>query len=119
VYTLDPGEVDARLAWQRGLLIFKGALLEDVLAEMDRYTTTRFVLASKALSTIRIEGDFRAGDIDGLLLALRKNFAIDSQRIGPNRIVLTPATKPTAVCPRARCATPARAPEPRNLPHQA
>jgi transmembrane sensor len=119
VYTLDPGEVDARLAWQRGLLIFKGALLEDVLAEMDRYTTTRFVLASKALGTIRIEGDFRAGDIDGLLLALRKNFAIDSQRIGPNRIVLTPATKPTALCPRSRCVAPAGAPEPRNLTHQA
>jgi len=89
VSTLEQREVESRLAWQRGLIIVDGALLEDVLAEMNRYTATRFVLANKALRNIRIGGEFRAGDVDGLRQMLRKKFLIDSRRIANDRIVLT------------------------------
>jgi transmembrane sensor len=88
VSTLDAREVEARLAWQRGLIIVNGALLEDVLAEMGRYTRTKFVLTDKALHDLRIGGEFRTGDVEGLLLALRKNFLIDSRRTAPDQIVL-------------------------------
>ena len=92
VSTLEPSEVQTRLAWQRGMIIFDGTLLEDVLAEVDRYTTTKFVLADDKLRHIRIGGNFRAGDVEGLLAALRQNFLIDSRRDAQGRVVLRALT---------------------------
>jgi len=89
VSTLEQREVESRLAWQRGLIIVDGALLEDLLAEMNRYTATRFVFANEALRSVRIGGEFRAGDVDGLRQLLRKKFLIDSRRIANDRIMLT------------------------------
>jgi transmembrane sensor len=86
-------EIDQRLAWQHGMLIFRGEPLETVLAEMDRYTRTEFVLLDDELRGVRVGGYFRAGDIDGLLIALRENFQIDSYRDGSHRIVLSPAPR--------------------------
>jgi transmembrane sensor len=93
VRRLEPAEMDARLAWQRGMLIFQGEPLELVLSEVDRYTNTEFVLADEALRGVRVGGYFRAGDIDGLLIALRENFRIDSRRDAQNRIILTAAPR--------------------------
>ena len=92
VRRLAPAEMDARIAWQRGMLIFQGETLEVVLAEVDRYTNTDFLLADDSLGSVRIGGYFRAGDIDGLLIALRENFNIDSTRDEKNRIILSAAT---------------------------
>ena len=92
VRRLAPAEMDARLAWQRGMLIFNGETLEVVLAEIDRYTNTEFLLADDSLRTVRIGGYFRAGDIDGLLIALRENFNIDWRRDEKNRVILSAAT---------------------------
>ncbi len=94
VRKLVPGEVEARLAWQRGMVIFQGEPLEQVLAEVDRYTNTKFVLADEALRNVRVGGYFRAGDVDGLLVALRENFLIDSRRDAQGRVILTAAPRP-------------------------
>jgi transmembrane sensor len=91
VRRLEPAELDARVAWQRGMLIFKGETLEFVLSEVDRYTDTEFVLEDQALRSVRVGGYFRTGDIDGLLNALNTNFGIASRREGTNRIVLSSA----------------------------
>jgi transmembrane sensor len=89
VRMLVPGEAEAREAWRRGMIIFDGTPLEDVIAEVDRYTTATFVLADERLRAVRVGGDFRAGDVEGLLSALRQNFRVDSRRDAQGRIVLT------------------------------
>jgi transmembrane sensor len=89
VRKLADAEIQSRLAWQKGMLIFQGEPLERVLAEMTRYTGTKFVVADERLRGVRVGGDFRAGDVDGLLGALRDNFLIDSRRDAQGRIVLT------------------------------
>jgi transmembrane sensor len=89
VRKIEASEVDARLAWQRGMIIFEGEPLGEVLAEVDRYTTTKFVLGDEKLRDVRVGGYFRAGDVDGLLVALRENFLIDSRRDAQGRVVLT------------------------------
>lgn len=88
VTRLGPSDIDVKLAWQRGMLIFRGERLENVLAEFRRYTTLRFVLADHSLAGVRVGGYFRAGDVDGLLTALRENFHIESERVGIDRVVL-------------------------------
>ncbi len=94
VRKLETGEADARLAWQRGMLIFEGEPLGEALAEVDRYTTTKFILADEKLRDVRVGGYFRAGDVDGLLVALRENFLIDSRRDAQGRVVLTALPTP-------------------------
>jgi transmembrane sensor len=89
VRPLVASEVEARLAWQKGMLIFDGAALEDVLAEVDRYTTAKFVLSDSTLRNVRIAGSFRTGDVEELLRELREKFMIESRRDPQGRIVLS------------------------------
>lgn len=86
---LEPIDMGVKLAWQHGMLIFQGEALETVLAEVSRYASVKFVLADDALATVRVGGYFRTGDIDGLLVALRENFAIESAVEEDSRIVLS------------------------------
>jgi transmembrane sensor len=89
VRKLEATDLHALLAWQQGLILFDDAALSDALAEVDRYTTTQFVLADQRLRNIRIGGQFRTGDVDGLLASLRKDFMIDSRRDAQGRVVLS------------------------------
>jgi transmembrane sensor len=91
VRRLEPAELDAHVAWQRGMLVFQGEPLEQALSEVDRYTSVEFILADEALQRAHISGSFRTGDVDGLLLALRVNYGIESRRESPNRVILTTA----------------------------
>jgi transmembrane sensor len=88
VHSIAAVEMDIRLAWQRGMLIFQGEPLTAVLDEFDRYTTESFVIADPQLRKLRVGGYFRAGDVEALLIALRENFQINSSRDSRGRIVL-------------------------------
>jgi transmembrane sensor len=90
VRKLGASDVDTLLAWQRGLILFKGEPLQAAIAEVARYTNARFVLADQKLAAVPIEGRFRTGDVEGLLMTLRQEFAIDSRRDAHGRIVLSP-----------------------------
>ena len=89
VSPIDASAAETRLAWQRGLIIFEDEALQDALVEIDRYTTTRFVLADEKVRHVRIGGSFRTGDVDGLLSSLRDKFRVDSKRDAQGRIVLS------------------------------
>ena len=65
--------------------------LEDALAEIERYTSTRFVLADQKLGAVRVSGRFHTGNVNAVRLALRQNFRIASRRDTRGRIVLWPA----------------------------
>ena len=91
VRTIEPVEIDIRLAWQRGMLIFQGEPLWSVLDEFGRYTTQTLVIADPQLRGLRVGGYFRAGDVDALLIALRENFRIASTRDDRGRILLSSA----------------------------
>ncbi|MEJ0038229.1 MAG: FecR domain-containing protein [Gammaproteobacteria bacterium] len=89
VSPIDASQVEAMLAWQHDLIIFEDEALQDALTEIDRYTTTKFVLGDEKVRHIRIAGSFRTGDVDGLLLSLRDKFRVDSTRDPQGRIVLS------------------------------
>jgi transmembrane sensor len=87
---VDAKEIDAQLSWRRGMLVFNGEPLASVLLEIGRYTTVTF-MPDDSIRDVRVGGLFRAGDIDGLLIALREGFDIDSRRTADGRIALFPA----------------------------
>jgi len=82
-------EIEVKLSWREGRLIFRGELLEVALAEVERYTTVQFVFLEPDLKTRTVTGRFRAGDVDGLLVALRTNFNIVAERSQDGRVLLS------------------------------
>lgn len=91
VSPIDASEVQVRLAWQKGMIILDDKALEDALAEIQRYTPTKFVLADQKLGALRVSGSFRTGNVNAVRLVLRQNFLIASRRDTRGRIVLSPA----------------------------
>ncbi len=82
-------DIEVKLSWREGRLIFRGESLEAALTEVERYTTVRFVFLEQDLKTREVTGRFRAGDVDGLLIALRTNFNIAYERSEDGRILLS------------------------------
>lgn len=81
--------LEAGLAWRRGMLIFNDEPLELALAEFSRYSPMQFVFADDSIRRIPVGGYFRVGDVEGLLLALEKNFQIRVERNRADRVVLS------------------------------
>lgn len=87
VIKIKPEEIKVKLSWQRGNLIFRGELLSDAVAEVSRYTPVEFVFLDEDLKKIRVAGLFKAGDVEGLLATLEKNFNI-SYQVDEQRVLL-------------------------------
>lgn len=56
VHPLEAVQLEANLAWQRGLLIYQGEPLDSVLADIARYTTVRFSIADESIRRTRVGG---------------------------------------------------------------
>lgn len=74
------GEADWRLtranvvretSWTRGKIVFDDEALGDVVAELNRYSARKIIIADNRLADQRISGIYRPGDIDGFARALR------------------------------------------------
>ena len=87
---IEASEVESRLAWQQGLIVLDDKALQDALAEVERYTQTKFVLADETLAALRVSGRFRTGNVNAVRLALRQNFLVASKRDALGHIVLSP-----------------------------
>ena len=89
VDTVEPGEIDHKLAWQRGMLIFDGDYLEDAVNEITRYTDAKIVINDDAIRKVQIGGYFRTGEIDAMLAAFETSFGIAVTRVNDNYILLS------------------------------
>ena len=89
VTEISPANIEVKLSWQNGNLIFRGESLEEAMAEVGRYTSVEFVFLDDELRKVRIAGLFRAGDVDGLLVVLRENFDIVYERVDERKVLLS------------------------------
>ncbi|MYA16071.1 MAG: DUF4974 domain-containing protein [Gammaproteobacteria bacterium] len=87
--TVSADDVEVRLSWEEGRLIFRSEPLEKALQEVERYTTVEFVFLDESLRTRTLSGRFRAGDVEALLLSLRVNFNITHEYDGEGRVLLS------------------------------
>ena len=81
-------EVERRLAWRQGMLSFDGETLEQVVAEVGRYTNIQFIIADPELRELQVGGYFRSNDLTALTELLETAFGVDVKRDG-QRIILT------------------------------
>ena len=86
---MSADEIEVKLSWREGRLIFRSEPLEIALKEVERYTTVEFVFLDEALKTRLMTGRYRAGDVEALLLALRANFNITYEYESENRVLLS------------------------------
>lgn len=63
-------DTETETSWMTDKLVFQDAPLTEVVAELNRYSHRRIVLANEALGQTPVSGSFRTDDIDGSLQAL-------------------------------------------------
>jgi transmembrane sensor len=87
--SLSAQEVKQELAWQQGILIFDGEPLNQVLKEVQRYNTIKFMPVDSDLAQLRVSGYFKTNDLNALLQSLHYNFAIDAKEVTTNTYALS------------------------------
>lgn len=87
--TVPPEEIEARLSWRQGNLIFRGESLEEALREVSKYTTIEFVFLNDSIRQEPIAGRYKAGDVETLLAALRENVGLAYERTDDDRVLLS------------------------------
>lgn len=68
---LSETEIFRRLGWINGLVIFAGETLAEAVAEFNRYNNRKLAIADRSISLIPIGGQFRTGDVQSFVAALR------------------------------------------------
>lgn len=77
--TLSTVDAERLTAWRTGLIRFDATPLEEVIADVNRYTPREFVIDDPKLRAIRLSGNFRIGDTESVRFALRDGFAIEAR----------------------------------------
>lgn len=81
-------ELERELAWREGLLEFSDTPLEDVVAQINRYSTLAVEISDPALLQVRFGGIFRIGDMQQLLDTLQASYDIAVIDLGDHRVGL-------------------------------
>jgi transmembrane sensor len=75
-------------AWRSGRLVYDNAALRDVVADTNRYTRTRIVIADPQLEMLRVTTSFRMSQIDGMVETLQTVLPLVVERHDDGQIVL-------------------------------
>jgi transmembrane sensor len=89
VQRIEPQEIEKKLSWRDGMLIFDNDSLEDVVSELNRYTPIKIVISDASIRNLRFGGYFRAGDIASIMATLQEGFGIRVEHINENLIYLS------------------------------
>jgi transmembrane sensor len=80
-------DAETHLSWRSGVLMFRERSLADAVAEFNRYNVRKIVIADPAVATLKVEGNFRATNVDAFVRLLESGFAVRAET-GQDRIVL-------------------------------
>jgi transmembrane sensor len=81
-------EAEEQLSWRTGVLMFRDQSLGDAVAEFNRYNVRKIVIRDPAVAALKIEGNFRATNVDAFVRLLESGFPVRAQ-VEPDKIVLT------------------------------
>ena len=88
IQQLKQDDLDQQLAWRRGMLMFAGEPLSEVIAEVNRYTSLDIEIIDEQIADIRIGGHFKVAETDAMLNALEMSFGIQVTRPSENTVHL-------------------------------
>ena len=93
VEALDAEALKRKLSWRNGLIRFAGVPLEEVVAEISRYTPLKIMIRESELKALRIGGLFKVGETQKMFDVLETGFGVYAHQIDSNTVYLT-ANKP-------------------------
>jgi transmembrane sensor len=82
-------EIERTLSWRDGMLVFDNDRLEDVVAEINRYTPQKIVISDSELRDLRFGGYFRLDDVSSIMATFEADFGIRVARINDNVVYLS------------------------------
>ncbi|HKS55841.1 MAG TPA: FecR domain-containing protein [Steroidobacteraceae bacterium] len=85
VHPVDAFDVGA---WRLGRLFYDNATLRDIVADANRYTRTRIVVADPQLEDLRLTTSFRTSQVDGMVETLQAALPLVAERQASGEIVL-------------------------------
>ena len=86
---VEDAEMQRRLAWQQGLLIFSGEPLEEVVTQISRYTDTKIIIKSEEAKALRIGGQFQVADTKAIFSALEQGFGLKADYVTSSLVYLS------------------------------
>jgi len=82
-------ELNRKLAWRQGVLVYENVPLRKVIDDISRYTNVTIEIADPSLRTLPIAGHFRVGEIEALFESLEITFGLNIKKISKNYIRLS------------------------------
>lgn len=86
--TIQPVSARDIAAWRDGRLVYDNATLGDLVADVNRYGTTRITIEDPRLANERITSSFRATEVEGVLETLQLALPLTVERQSDGDIVL-------------------------------
>lgn len=78
------------MAWRAGEIIFDGQTLGDAVAEIERYTDLRIVIADSQTATLRVGGRFRTDNVSAFIDALQSALPVSIRRAANGAVYIDP-----------------------------
>lgn len=76
IAAVDP---ERATSWRTGSIRFENATLEEVIAEVNRYASTPFVIADESrIKEIRLTGTFKIGDVESVRFVLKDGYGLEA-----------------------------------------
>ena len=97
-HRLAEADLQRRVAWRERRLAFSGEPLSEVVAELNRYSTTRVVIGDERLGSMGIFGDFRIEDPHRVVEFLSAGLGIRVRRVDERTIRLEEESEDVAGC---------------------
>jgi len=86
---MSDDELEQKLLWREGFIIFAGEPLSKVVADISRYTEIIIEIEEPSLEETPIGGRFKVGDVEGLFEALENIFNVKVNRINSAHVKLS------------------------------
>lgn len=81
-------EAEEHLSWRTGRLMFRDQGLAEAIAEFNRYNARKIVIQDPAIADLKIEGNFRATNVEAFVRLLESGFPVRAE-VRADRISLT------------------------------
>jgi transmembrane sensor len=80
-------EAEEQLSWRTGWLLFRNQRLADAIAEFNRYNVRKIVIQDPAIGSLKIEGNFRATNVEAFVRLLESGFSVRAE-VHADQIIL-------------------------------
>lgn len=81
-------KMDEKISWHQGMLVFDNESLENVVAEIGRYTSTKILIPERNVRELKVGGHFKVGDTEAMFEALLISFNIRAERVAEGLVYL-------------------------------